>query len=88
MDYYLFTYPNCQKCEKLKEYLKTESVPIREYNLVERESKVKIREFITLVKRDKDGAVILPMLVAREGENVAAVLNTQEEFEAWWKSKA
>ncbi len=88
MDYHLFTYPNCQKCEKLKKCLKEEAVSVKEYNLVERESKLKIREFLSQVRRDASGAIILPMLVAEEGGSISAVLNSQEEFEAWWKSRA
>jgi glutaredoxin len=88
MDFFLFTYPNCQKCEKLKQSLKDAAVSVREHNLAERESKLKIREFLSQVRRDAGGAIILPMLVAQEGGSISAVLNSREEFEAWWKSRA
>ncbi len=88
MDYFLFTYPSCLKCEKIKIYLKEISLPFKEHNLVERESKLKIREFLGQIKRDGSGAIIIPTLVACEQGGAAAVLNSAEEVETWLKSRA
>ncbi len=88
MDYLLFTYPSCLKCEKIKKYLKEISLPYSEHNLVQRESKLKIREFLGTIKRDESGAIIIPTLVAREPGGVAAVLNSAEEVETWLRSRA
>jgi glutaredoxin len=87
MDYFLFTYPSCLKCEKIKTYLKEISLPFKEHNLVERESKLKIREFLGQIKRDDSGAIIIPTLIAHEPGGAAVVLNSAEEVETWLKSR-
>ena len=87
MEYFLFSYPNCAKCEKLKEFLKKTDIQGEKYNLVSRESKIKIREFLTHIKRDDKGAIILPSMVVVDNGKVAAVLNNRQELEDWLKSK-
>ena len=39
------------------------------------------------LKRDAQGAIILPTLVCRDGDRVEAVLNTREELAAWLRSR-
>ena len=47
MDYLLFTYPNCQKCEDLKAALKdAASSPAEVFKVEEKEGRLKIREFL------------------------------------------
>jgi hypothetical protein len=87
MDYVLFTYPDCQKCAELKSYLKQTPLTGQEMSLVQKEGKMRIREFLPLVKRDDKGAIILPTLVLLEGERPAAVVNQAEELDLWLKSK-
>jgi glutaredoxin len=87
MDYLLFTYPNCGKCEALKKRLAETETPYAEYNLTERSGKAKIREFINVIKRDDKGAIILPTLVAHTQGIVRVVINSAEEFDGWSKSK-
>jgi glutaredoxin len=88
MDYYLFTYPNCQKCERLKASLAEKRIDYGEYSLVQPPGKAKIREFIRYVKRDEKGAIILPILLLNDQGIVRAVLNSAEELDQWLKSKA
>lgn len=88
MDYILFTYPNCQKCEALKAYLQDTSLEGEELSLVRREGKVRIRDFIRELKRDDTGAIIIPTLVLLENDQAETVLNSREELEDWLKSKA
>jgi glutaredoxin len=88
MDYLLFTYPNCLKCEALKKKLAEAGTAYAEYSLTQPPGKAKIREFINVIKRDETGAIKLPTLVAHTQGIVRAVLNTAEEFEAWSRSKA
>jgi glutaredoxin len=88
MDYFLFTYPNCEKCGAIKKVLAEADLPGDEYNLSQKDSKLKIREFLPVVKRDKKGGIILPTLVIREAGEIIVVLNTQEELRDWLKSKA
>ena len=88
MEYYLFTYPNCEKCEAVKRILAETDLKGDEYNLSRKESKMKIREFLSILKRDDKGGIILPTLVLREAGEVIATLNTQEELRNWLKSKA
>jgi len=87
IDYLLFTYPNCLKCEDLKAYLADRSIPAREYKVEEKEGRLKIREFLRHIKRDDKGAIILPTLVLHEDGAVAAVVNTRQELEEWLRSK-
>lgn len=88
MEYYLFTYPNCQKCAAVKQVLAETDLRGDEYNLTQKESKLKVREFLQILNRDEKGGIILPTLVLQESEEVVAVLNTQEELRDWLKSRA
>jgi glutaredoxin len=88
MDYLLFTYPNCEKCDKLKKLLGEKDVYYQEYSLVQPQGKTRIRDFVKMLKRDDKGGIILPTLVLNDQGIVRAVLNSAEEFEAWSRSKA
>lgn len=88
MEFLIFTYPSCSKCEDLKDYLREKELISQEYALGLKESKLKIREFLSLLKRDEKGAIIIPTLVMRERGEVVAVLNSRKELEEWLRSKA
>jgi glutaredoxin len=87
VNYLLFTYPNCQKCEELKKYLVEIEFEGQEYSLILKESKLKIREFLGMVKRDDKGAIIIPTLLLQEEGGVAAVVNNREELLEWLRSR-
>jgi len=87
MEYLLFTYPNCQRCEDIKGYLKDKALDVQEFNLVQKESKVKIRDFLKDIKRDDKGGIIIPTLIVREEGEIATVLNDREELQEWLKSR-
>jgi len=87
IDYLLFTYPNCRKCEDLKAYLKETVIAAREFKVEEKDGRLKIREFLGQIKRDDKGSIILPTLVLREDGAVAAVVNTRQELETWLRSR-
>lgn len=86
MPYLLFTYPNCQKCEALKSLLEGSGLTGSEYNLTRKEGKLKIRDYLGMIKRDDKGAIILPTLILEE-EGTPAVINHQEELADWLKSR-
>ena len=88
MDYLLFTYPNCEKCEKLKKLLAARAIPYQEYSLTQPQGKARIRDFVKLLKRDAAGGIILPTLILNDQGIVRGVLNTAEEFEGWSRSGA
>jgi glutaredoxin len=88
MEYFLFTYPNCSKCEEIKKYLGGANLEGQECNLVLKESKLRIREFLGCLKRDDKGAIIIPTLVLRDNGEVVTVLNNSKELEDWLRSKA
>ena len=88
MEYVLFTYPNCQKCEELKSYLKGTPLEGSEVSLVSKDGKLRIREFIDIIRRDPKGAIILPTLIVLEEGRAAGVLNDREELRDWLKSRA
>lgn len=87
MEYLLFTYPNCEKCEAIKKVLAETALEGSEYNLSHKESKLKIREFLPILKRDEKGGIMLPTLIVRDAGEVIALLNTQEELGNWLKSR-
>ena len=88
MDYLLFTYPNCARCEVLKKHLQETKVEAEEYNLMVKESKLKIRDFLDVLKRDEKGGIVIPTLIIRDQDKVVAVLNSREEFVDWSQSRA
>ncbi|UCE39748.1 MAG: hypothetical protein JSV17_09650 [Candidatus Aminicenantes bacterium] len=88
MEYFLFTYPNCEKCGAIKKILAEADLEGDEYNLSQKESKMKIREYLAILKRDEKGGIMLPTLVLQEAGEVKAILNTQEELRDWLKSRA
>ena len=87
MNYLLFTYPNCQKCEDLKVYLRSAELSAETLDVSEKEGRMRIRAFLPQVKRDEKGSIILPTLICHESDRVAAVVNTREEFSAWLRSR-
>ncbi len=87
MEYLLFTYPNCSNCEKLKDYLSEIPLDWQEYDLDQKESKLKIRDFLADIKRDESGGIIIPTLIAQDDGISKAVLNSREELDDWLKSK-
>ncbi len=87
MEYLLFSYPNCSKCEELKKYLSGTDLEGKEYSLVQKESKIKIREFLNVLKRDDKGTIVIPTLVFWDEGEVRAVLNDRQEVESWLRLK-
>lgn len=88
MDYLLFTYPNCRKCEELKAYLQAKDVAAEEFSLTQKEGKLKIRDYLKDLRRDGKGAIIIPILILEEEGRMSAMLNSRQELEEWWQSKA
>jgi len=89
MDYILFTYPNCDKCDAFKTYLKQAPVELQgeELSLVEKAGKMRVREYLGQIKRDDKGAIVLPIFVLREGGQVSGIFNTQAELDGWLRSR-
>jgi hypothetical protein len=63
------------------------SYKVQEYNLIQKDSKMKIREFLDVLKRDDKGGIVIPTLIVLNDGDIETVLNTREEFEAWSRSK-
>jgi len=87
MDFLLFTYPNCSKCEDMKAALREAAITAETQDVAEKEGRIRIRTFLPRIKRDAQGAIILPTLVCRDGDREEAVLNTREELAAWLQSR-
>jgi len=87
VEYLIFSYPNCPSCESLKKELAKSPFPGREYNLVEKEGKMKIRDYLKVINRDEKGAIILPTLLMLDNEKVEKVINTPQELQSWLRSK-
>lgn len=86
MEYFLFTFPNCVECGRLKGSLAREGIEAEEYDLTAKEGRLKVREFLDVVKRDDKGAIILPALVVRDSSRTE-VFNKTEELLDWLKSR-
>ncbi len=87
MEYLLFTYPNCEKCAFFKEKLKDFPIRVYEVDLVKKEGKTRLREFLPYIRRDDKGAIVLPLFIVLNEGRVEIVLNSVEELEAWWRSR-
>lgn len=87
MPYLLFTYPNCPKCDSLKQHLKTSDLEGDEFSLTRKESKLKIRDYLKVIKRDDTGGIIIPTLVIEEQGDVLTVVNDHVELSDWLKSR-
>ncbi|MBN2244926.1 MAG: hypothetical protein JW755_03675 [Candidatus Aminicenantes bacterium] len=88
MEYLLFSYPNCEECNRLKRSLADKNTDFQEFDLSRKESKLKIRDYLKVLKRDDKGGIIIPTLILQNNDEVAVVINTREELENWWRSKA
>ncbi len=88
MDYLLFTYPNCEKCSAFKAYLKETGLEGQELSLVDKQSKMKLREYLGQVRRDEKGGIIIPVFVLRQDGVVLGVFQDSRELDAWLKSRA
>lgn len=88
MEYLLFSYPNCPQCEALKKKLETAGLKAEEYNLARKESKIKIRDYLKVIKRDDKGGIIIPTLLVQEHGEVKQVLNNPQELTEWLQSEA
>ncbi|HHF51432.1 MAG: hypothetical protein J7L72_10745 [Candidatus Aminicenantes bacterium] len=87
MEYLIFSYPKCPNCESLKKALEKTPFQGKEYSLVKKEGKVKIREYLKVINRDKKGAIILPTLLMIDNEKVIKVINSPQELQNWLRSK-
>ena len=87
MEYLLFSFPNCAKCDVLKEGLNNSGIEGTEYNLAKKESKLKIREYLKIIKRDDKGGIIIPTLILQEEDKIESVLNSNKELQDWLRSK-
>jgi glutaredoxin len=87
MDYLLFTYPNCDRCAAFKDFLKNIPLQGQELNLVQKESKLRVREFLDRIKRDESGGMILPIFVLRHDDQVLGIFNDPGELENCLKSR-
>lgn len=68
MKYTLFTFPNCNKCSKIKNYLEGKNIEYEEVNSGIGDGRKKFREFYLnnkeQIKRDDDGGgILLPILI-------------------------
>lgn len=88
MEYLFFTYPNCQKCNALKVSLQSTDLQGQEFNLTQKESKLKIRDYLQVLKRDDKGGILIPTLIIEKEGEVISVLNDHEELSHWLRSKA
>ena len=87
MIYELFSYPDCRKCDDLKAFLRGSNLQGQEFDLVQKDGRLKVRDYLALLKRDEKGSLILPILVLKDEAGVKAVLFSREELEAWLRSK-
>jgi glutaredoxin len=70
MKYKLFSIKGCEKCEKVKEYLKNKNIDYEEINVGFGEGLVEFREFYdknrNSIKREDDRTVSFPIMAIDE----------------------
>jgi len=54
---------------------------------VNKESKIKIRDYLQVIKRDEKGGIIIPTLLIEEDNKVKQVMNTPQELRNWLQSE-
>jgi len=77
----------------VRKYLKgtsSEGTPLQGegLSLVEKAGKMRLREYLGLIKRDEKGAIILPVFVLREEGQVKGIFTDYMELDCWLKSRA
>jgi glutaredoxin len=87
MEFVVFSLPNCPKCDRLKELIKTRGIKASEFDVSTKEGKNKIRDYIKLLRRDSSGSILIPTLIIEENGQATAVLNSAEELDLWLKSR-
>jgi len=88
MEYLLFSFPNCKDCDALKTYVEEKSLEVQEFSLIQKDSKMKIRDYLKVLNRDDKGAIIIPTMIIRDSGDVVSVLNSREELDSWLRSRA
>ena len=88
MEFVFFTYPDCGKCEEMKRFLKGTTLTGREFDLTQKEGRLRVREFLSLIRRDEKGSIILPVFVLQEDGRVLGLFNTAQELDSWLRSRA
>ncbi|MGB9764980.1 MAG: glutaredoxin family protein [Candidatus Saccharicenans sp.] len=87
MNFLVFTLPGCSKCDRLKEVMKLKGIERQEFDVSTKDGRLKIREYIKLLRRDSSGSVLIPTLIIEDNGLATAVLNSAEELELWLKSR-
>ncbi|MBD3414315.1 MAG: hypothetical protein GF421_07795 [Candidatus Aminicenantes bacterium] len=87
MKYLIFTYPNCPKCDSLKRILQGTDLQGEEYNLSEKESKIKIRDYLNVIKRDDRGGIRIPVVLMIKDDETQNVINSPQELRDWLQSE-
>ncbi|HEK85783.1 MAG TPA: glutaredoxin [Candidatus Aminicenantes bacterium] len=87
MNFLVFTLPGCSKCDRLKEVMKLKGIESQEFDVSTKDGRLKIREYIKLLRRDSSGSVLIPTLIIEDNGLATAVLNSAEELELWLKSR-
>ena len=83
--YKLFTFPNCAKCEEVKEFLKEQPFSGAIIDLKSEEGNKQFREYYSIksikenIKRDDAGALKLPIVMLMNGNNVISTVQGVEE---------
>jgi len=85
--YQLYTYPNCEKCEKTKSFLDLEEIAYQEINTALQEGLVEIRKLYSQIKdkirRDEKGHLLLPILIKRNDSGIEEVVQSLDEIKEY-----
>jgi glutaredoxin len=86
MTYKIYTMPNCEKCENIKEYLGSVQESYQEVDLGDDEGVAELRKIYVQLKdkieRTEDGQMPIPLFVSSEGDEVKQVGHTLDEVKA------
>jgi len=89
MEYKLFTFPNCERCHAVKDYLKSINVVYSEHNLGMRDGKkefgkVLMGPFGTQLKKDEHG-IVMPILARMNDSGIEAIAQEMDDVKALFK---
>ena len=82
MKFKIFTFPNCEKCEEVKECLKNE-----ETEVIDLKTPEGLKHFLEYynknrdaIKRDNNGQVLLPVVIIFDDEDIVGITQSVEEL--------
>jgi glutaredoxin len=83
MEYKIYTMPHCEKCQQIKEFLKSKNISANEIDLGDDDGVADLRKiYIKIkdkVKRTEDGQLPIPLFIALDNGEIRGIAHTFDE---------